>query len=117
MRMTELNTWCVASPLPPSPPSLSSPAYPPLIPSHHPIPSVRARARRSHATYYFIAAGCRWSLRDLPAAQRLLDAIPALIDRKKIGGKDLPTEVLIKKKRACSRDVLMVSGLSWLFFR
>ncbi|ETW86282.1 hypothetical protein HETIRDRAFT_471663 [Heterobasidion irregulare TC 32-1] len=52
----------------------------------------------SHATYYFIAAGCRWSLRDLPAAQRLLDAIPALIDRKKIGGKDLPTEVLIKKK-------------------
>ena len=117
MRMTELNTWCVASPCPPlsspifpSPPS-SSPARPLLIP--HP----RAHARRSHATYYFIAAGCRWSLRDLPAAQRLLDAIPALIDRKKIGGKDLPTEVLIKKKRACRRGVLMVSGLSWLFFR
>jgi hypothetical protein len=31
-------------------------------------------------------------------AQGLYDAIPDLIDKKKIGGKDLPTEVLIKKK-------------------
>lgn len=86
-----------SSPVPSPPRPLHSPAHPPS-------PGARAHARRSHATYYFIAAGCRWSLRDLPAAQRLLDAIPALIDRKKIGGKDLPTEVLIKKKRACSRE-------------
>ena len=32
-------------------------------------------------------------------AQELLDRIPDLIDKKKIGGKDLPTEVFIKKKR------------------
>jgi hypothetical protein len=31
-------------------------------------------------------------------AQQLLDAIPGLIDLKKMGGKDLPTEVFIKKK-------------------
>lgn len=31
-------------------------------------------------------------------AQELLDAIPGLIDSKKMGGKDLPTEVFIKKK-------------------
>ncbi len=30
-------------------------------------------------------------------AQSLLDAIPNLIDKKKISGKDLPTEVFIKK--------------------
>ena len=94
-----------------SPPVPSLPPLPCLSPAHPISPSRRcARARRSHATYYFIAAGCRWSLRDLPAAQRLLDAIPALIDRKKIGGKDLPTEVLIKKKRACRRGVLMPLG-------
>jgi len=29
----------------------------------------------------------------------MLDAIPDLIDKKKMSGKDLPTEVFIKKKR------------------
>ncbi|KAF9449736.1 hypothetical protein P691DRAFT_774496 [Macrolepiota fuliginosa MF-IS2] len=53
----------------------------------------------SHATYYFIAAGCHWSLGNHDRAQQLFDAIPGLID-KKIGGKDLPTEVFIKKKIA-----------------
>jgi len=52
---------------------------------------------RSHATYYFIAAGCHWSLGNRDEAQRLFDLIPGLID-KKIGGKDLPTEVFLKKK-------------------
>lgn len=51
----------------------------------------------SHATYYFIAAGCHWSLGNQDEAQRLFDLIPGLID-KKIGGKDLPTEVFLKKK-------------------
>ncbi len=53
---------------------------------------------RSHATYYFIAAGCYTSIKNFEKAQELLDAIPDLIDKKKIGGKDLPTEVFIKKK-------------------
>ncbi|KAI0929242.1 hypothetical protein AcV5_006552 [Taiwanofungus camphoratus] len=52
----------------------------------------------SHGTYYFIAAGCYVSLRNHKRAQELLDAIPALLEKKKLGGKDLPTEVFIKKK-------------------
>ncbi|THH31109.1 hypothetical protein EUX98_g3069 [Antrodiella citrinella] len=52
----------------------------------------------SHATYYFMAAGCHISLKDYKQAQKLFDAIPNLLDKKKIGGKDLPTEVFIKKK-------------------
>ncbi|KAI0253518.1 outer membrane protein Iml2/Tetratricopeptide repeat protein 39 [Lactifluus subvellereus] len=54
----------------------------------------------SHATYYFIAAGCYWSLGNFEEAQRLLEATPAQIDKRKIGNKDLPTEVFIKKKLA-----------------
>lgn len=57
----------------------------------------------SHATYYFIAAGCHISLKSYDKAQKLLDAIPDLLDKKKIGGKDLPTEVFIKKKRESSK--------------
>ncbi|KAJ6613668.1 outer membrane protein Iml2/Tetratricopeptide repeat protein 39 [Mycena sp. CBHHK59/15] len=52
----------------------------------------------SHATYYFIAAGCYVSLGNRAKAQELLDAVPELLQRKKVGGKDLPTEVLIRKK-------------------
>ncbi|KAI0289831.1 hypothetical protein BC826DRAFT_1029792 [Russula brevipes] len=54
----------------------------------------------SHATYYFLAAGCHWSLGNLEEAQRLLEATPAQIDKRKIGNKDLPTEVFIKKRLA-----------------
>ncbi|KAF5347916.1 hypothetical protein D9756_010118 [Leucocoprinus leucothites] len=53
----------------------------------------------SHATYYFIAGGCHWSLGDHDKAQKLFDAIPGLM-AKKIGGKGLPTEVFLKKKIA-----------------
>jgi len=54
----------------------------------------------SHATYYFLAAGCYWSLGKFEEAQNLLEATPAQIDKRKIGNKDLPTEVFIKKKLA-----------------
>ncbi|KAI0780543.1 outer membrane protein Iml2/Tetratricopeptide repeat protein 39 [Trametes elegans] len=54
----------------------------------------------SHATYYFIAAGCYVSLHNYEKAHELFEKIPELIDKKKIGGKDLPTEVFIKKKRS-----------------
>ena len=57
---------------------------------------------RSHATYYFIAAGCYISVKNFEKAQELLDKVPELMDKRKIGGKDLPTEVFIKKKRAYS---------------
>ncbi|KAF4608318.1 hypothetical protein EYR40_000662 [Pleurotus pulmonarius] len=52
----------------------------------------------SRATYYFIAAGCYVSLGNRTKAQSLFDAIPDLVNQRKINGKDLPTEVLIKKK-------------------
>ncbi|KAF7313045.1 hypothetical protein MKEN_00989500 [Mycena kentingensis (nom. inval.)] len=54
----------------------------------------------SHATYYFIAAGCYGALGDKAKAQELYDALPELLGSKgkKVGGKDLPTEVLIRKK-------------------
>ncbi|KAJ1307250.1 hypothetical protein OPQ81_001363 [Rhizoctonia solani] len=57
----------------------------------------------SHATYTYIAAGCYLALaKDKPEfkakARALLESIPKLLDRKKIGGKDLPTEVFIQKK-------------------
>jgi len=72
---------------------------------------------RSHATYYYIAAGmqtqniyisipsltfiigCYIALQNYTKAKELFDTIPNLIDRRKINGKELPTEVLIKKKR------------------
>ena len=66
---------------------------------------------RSHATYYFIAAGCYVSVKNYEHAQQLLDAIPGLIDKKKIGGKDLPTEVFIKKKRKCTLSFCDTSSL------
>ncbi|KAJ3810168.1 hypothetical protein F5876DRAFT_42348 [Lentinula aff. lateritia] len=58
----------------------------------------------SHGTYYFIAAGCHISLAHSAEAQRLLDAIPSLLDKRKMGGKELPTEVLIKKKLAFYKE-------------
>ncbi|EGN95882.1 hypothetical protein SERLA73DRAFT_113602 [Serpula lacrymans var. lacrymans S7.3] len=54
----------------------------------------------SHATYYFIAAGCQFSLQNYDKAQELFDKIPDLLDKRKLSGKDLPTEVFIKKKLA-----------------
>ncbi|KAK7443214.1 Mitochondrial outer membrane protein iml2 [Stygiomarasmius scandens] len=57
----------------------------------------------SHGTYYFIAAGCLVSVggeENMKKAQEMFDKIPELIEKKKVGGKDLPTEVLIKKKLA-----------------
>lgn len=35
---------------------------------------------------------------DSKKAKELLDAVPALLDKRKLGGRDLPTEVYIKKK-------------------
>ncbi|KAK1233739.1 Mitochondrial outer membrane protein iml2 [Marasmius sp. AFHP31] len=55
----------------------------------------------SHATYYFLAAGCYLSAGHKDKAQELLDAIPGLSEKKgqgKVGGKPPPTEVLIFKK-------------------
>ncbi|EKM55265.1 uncharacterized protein PHACADRAFT_208778 [Phanerochaete carnosa HHB-10118-sp] len=58
----------------------------------------------SHATYFFIAAGCYVSLKNYEKAQKLFDDVPELLEKKKIGGKDLPTEVWIKKKLAFYKD-------------
>ncbi|KIK39840.1 hypothetical protein CY34DRAFT_88473 [Suillus luteus UH-Slu-Lm8-n1] len=54
----------------------------------------------SHATYYFIAAGCYFSLKDYDRTQKLLDKIPGQLDKRKLSGRDMPTEAFIKKKLA-----------------
>ncbi|KAF8891625.1 hypothetical protein CPB84DRAFT_1784122 [Gymnopilus junonius] len=58
----------------------------------------------SHGTYIYIAAGCHLALGDLDKAQSLLDKVPDLIEKRKVGGKDLPTEVFIKKKLAFYKE-------------
>ncbi|KAK7693929.1 hypothetical protein QCA50_003503 [Cerrena zonata] len=58
----------------------------------------------SHGTYYFIAGGCYISLKDYKKAQEYFDKVPELLEKKKIGGKDLPTEVFIKKKLQFYRE-------------
>lgn len=84
---------------------------------------------RSHPTYSYIAAGEHYSERHSPSyidktcpyhkgcylsletpegrtkARQQLDRLPALLERKKIGGRDLPTEIFIRKKRT-SRSLL-----------
>ncbi|TFK33083.1 outer membrane protein Iml2/Tetratricopeptide repeat protein 39 [Crucibulum laeve] len=70
----------------------------------------------SHATYYFIAAGCHISLGNMDKAQKLFDTIPDLIDKKKVGGKDLPTEVFIKKKLAFYKEKQARRGASERMF-
>jgi len=48
-----------------------------------------------------IDTGCHFSLGNYDKAQAMLEMVPDLIETKKISGKDLPTEVFIKKKREC----------------
>ncbi|KAF8321184.1 hypothetical protein DL93DRAFT_2051790 [Clavulina sp. PMI_390] len=55
----------------------------------------------SHSTYSFLAAGCYFALNTedgTKKAKEQLDRLPGLLERRKIGGRDLPTEVFIKKK-------------------
>jgi hypothetical protein len=51
--------------------------------------------------FILTCSGCYIALGNYEKAQELLDAVPAAMEKKKIGGKDLPTEVFIKKKRGC----------------
>ncbi|KAJ7473170.1 mitochondrial outer membrane protein IML2 [Mycena galericulata] len=95
VRLTELNSWYVS--LPSYVPSFLRLVFLPFCFILSP-PSSRTPHPRSHATYYFIAAGCYISLGNRAKAQELLDAVPDLLARRKINGKDLPTEVLIRKK-------------------
>ncbi|KAJ7722076.1 hypothetical protein DFH07DRAFT_1067489 [Mycena maculata] len=107
VRLTELNSWyvrfisCFVSPCPTSRIYFTHSAASHSHFKCHLRTQFRTSAltpRRSHATYYFIAAGCYVSLGNRAKAQELLDAVPDLLSRKKMGGKDLPTEVLIRKK-------------------
>lgn len=47
---------------------------------------------------YFVT-GCYFSIEDYGQTQHLFNTIPTLLERKKLNGKDLPTEVFVKKKR------------------
>jgi hypothetical protein len=59
--------------------------------------SFHTRDSQFNVTY----SGCYIALGNYEKAQELLDAVPAAMEKKKISGKDLPTEVFIKKKRGC----------------
>ncbi|KAL4064823.1 hypothetical protein V8B97DRAFT_1986391 [Scleroderma yunnanense] len=52
----------------------------------------------SHATYQFLAAGCYVSIGELSKAQKIFDGLPGVMDRRR--GRQMPTEVFIKKKLA-----------------
>jgi len=54
----------------------------------------------SHATYYMLAAGCHISGGNRAKAKELLDKLPGFLDTRKFRGKEIPTEVWIKKKLA-----------------
>jgi len=47
-----------------------------------------------------ILLGCYFSLKDHNRAQNLLDKIPDQLDKRKLSGRDMPTETFIKKKRS-----------------
>lgn len=53
---------------------------------------------RSHGTYTYLAAGCLLAVGETEKAQKLFDQVPELMEKKKIGGKGLPMEIIIKKK-------------------
>ncbi|KAG8903672.1 hypothetical protein FRB99_002863 [Tulasnella sp. 403] len=56
----------------------------------------------SHATYTYLAAGCYLALgtpEGTTKAKALLDTLPSLLaSNRKMGGKDLPTEVFIQRR-------------------
>ncbi|GJJ12064.1 hypothetical protein Clacol_006305 [Clathrus columnatus] len=54
----------------------------------------------SHATYYYLAAGCLISIGDHKKGQELLDQVPCLMEKRKLAGRELPTEILIKNRIA-----------------
>ncbi|PPR07452.1 hypothetical protein CVT26_013483 [Gymnopilus dilepis] len=64
----------------------------------------------SHGTYIYIAAGCYLAIGDLEKAQSLLDKVPSLIEKRKVSGKDIPTEVYIKKKLAFYKEKQVKKG-------
>jgi Protein of unknown function (DUF3808) len=51
--------------------------------------------------------GCYFSLKDYNRAQKLLDKIPDQLDKRKISGRDMPTETFIKKKRSSSPELML----------
>ncbi|KIY72518.1 hypothetical protein CYLTODRAFT_417906 [Cylindrobasidium torrendii FP15055 ss-10] len=59
----------------------------------------------SHPTYIWIACGCSLALGDEAKAKEHWDKLPDLVDQgKKVGGKDLPVEVMIRKKLEFYRE-------------
>jgi hypothetical protein len=50
--------------------------------------------------------GCYFSLKDYDRTQKLLDKIPGQLDKRKLSGRDMPTEAFIKKK--CSSSFIPI---------
>jgi hypothetical protein len=47
-------------------------------------------------------SGCYVSLGNKEKAKHFFDLIPGHLDKRKFGGKELPTELLVRKRRKCS---------------
>lgn len=59
-------------------------------------------------------AGCYLSLKTSVGRKRAreeMDRLPALLERKKIAGRDLPTEVFIRKKREPAPSLKQIGRL------
>jgi tetratricopeptide (TPR) repeat protein len=59
---------------------------------------------------YFLVAGCLLAAGDIQKAQVLFDKIPAILEKKKTAGRELPTEVYIKKKRWSPLSIRITAG-------
>ncbi|KAF8664000.1 hypothetical protein AX16_000851 [Volvariella volvacea WC 439] len=101
LKVTEVNSWCVIRP----------PVLVPFFERRFPFAGVMGRTTFSLQVRLAVflsplcselnvmrTPGCHVSLGNLKKAQELFDAIPGLLEAKKLTGKDLPTEVFIKKK-------------------
>ena len=97
MRMTDLNTWCANRKFANHPFFLTGAvgATPPITLSLQ----VRTTTDFSYLNMTHRTTGCYTHLGNHKKAQELLDACPALMEKKKLGAANyLPTEVLILRK-------------------
>lgn len=110
MRMVELNSWCVITRIKRIC-IFSDGGEGVMLPTTS-SPQVRPTTGSPYIGPSDCVAGCYIHMGNNKKAQELLDACPALTEKRKLGAtKHLPTEVFILKKRKpisfkrCSRDL------------
>ena len=112
MRMVELNSWCVIKEIDKCFLTSIEGAMLPTTSSLR----VRAITGPSHFNQTHRNAGCYIHMGNHKKAQELLDACPALTEKRKLGAtsKQLPTEVFILRKReSLSPDISGAAQQLW----